>query len=67
MGLGFRGFPKLGVPSEGLNRVYVGVIIRLYRDTKLRGTFLGHPLNEGFGILGSVLGSPYLGKLSDAR
>ena len=30
---------------------------------KIRGTFLGGPYNKDYSILGSTLGSPYLGKL----
>ena len=30
---------------------------------KIRGTILGGPYNKDCNILGSVLGSPYLGKL----
>ena len=29
----------------------------------MRGTFLGVPHNKDYNILGSILGSPYLGKL----
>ena len=31
---------------------------------KLRGTFLGGPYNKDYNILGSILGSPYFGKLA---
>ena len=31
------------------------------------GTFLGAPYKKNYNILGSVLGSPYLGKLPDER
>ena len=31
--------------------------------TKIRGTFLGGHNNKGYSILGSILGSPYFGKL----
>ena len=31
---------------------------------KSRGTFLGGPHNKDHSILGSILGSPYFGKLS---
>ena len=31
---------------------------------KIRGTFFGGPYNEDYSILGSILGSPYFGKLS---
>ena len=30
---------------------------------KIRGTLLGVPYNKDYSILGSILGSPYLGKL----
>ena len=30
---------------------------------KIRGTVLGGPHNKDYSILGSILGSPYLGKL----
>ena len=28
---------------------------------KIRGTFLGVPIHKDYSILGSILGSPYLG------
>ena len=30
---------------------------------KIRGTFFGGPYSKDYSILGSILGSPYLGKL----
>ena len=30
---------------------------------KIRGTFLGGPYSQDYSILGSILGSPFLGKL----
>ena len=35
----------------------------MWRFPKIRGTFLGGPFNKGYRILGSILGSPYFGKL----
>ena len=31
---------------------------------EIRGTFLGGPNNKDYRVLGSILGSPYFGKLS---
>ena len=35
----------------------------IWEFPKIRGTFSGGPYNKDYSILGSILGSPYLGKL----
>ena len=35
----------------------------IWRSPKIRGTLLGVPINKDSSILGSLLGSPYFGKL----
>ena len=39
------------------------IVIRIWGFPKIRGTFLGGPCRKDYSILGSTLGSPYLGKL----
>ena len=52
------------------NEMEAGSIIGDYRDSgflKLEVPFLGGPYNKDYSILGSILGSPYLGKLPYKR
>ena len=46
-------------------RVYIGVILGyIWVVPKIRGTYLRVPIiRKDYSILGSILGSPYLGKL----
>ena len=55
----YADFPKLGAPLQGGNRG----CIRIWRFPKIRGTLIGCPQKKDCGILGSILGSPYFGKL----
>ena len=68
------GFPKIrAVYKSGLwgyYRVYIrdngkenGSYYLGSRVSQNRGTFFGGPYTKDYGIWGSILGSPYLGKL----
>ena len=55
-------FPKIGVPFWG----YIGFyrVIQGLGFPKITGYFFGGPYGKDYSILGSILGSPYFGKLS---
>ena len=37
--------------------------LMIWEFPKIRGTMLGSPYNKDYSILGSIMGSPYFGKL----
>ena len=42
---------------------WILIVFPIWEFPKIRGTIFGGPYNKDYNILGSVFGSPYLGKL----
>ena len=66
----FAGFQRPRVPRQAHNEEkpaklngQIGDYHNKWEFPKIRGTFFGGPYNKDYGILGSISGSPYLGKL----
>ena len=43
--------------------IEITIVGAIWGFPKIRGTLFGGPYNKGYSILGSILGSPYFGKL----
>ena len=57
-------FLEITRPFEGVLRTgIVQTMVYIWEILEIRGTFLGGPHKKDKSILGSILGSPYFGKL----
>ena len=54
---------RLGAPTPQQLRPQGFLQSRGFPKIRVKGTFLGGPYKKDYSILGSIFGSPYLGKL----